>query len=111
MKTILINKNDNYTVTISKIVAYCCNDSNVLNLSDQEALNKLQVNPYIWQSVREKYRGGKLDYKKREILYVIEIRFGIQFTKSEQKMMLNNLLCTFDDVAILIDAAKSRREI
>ncbi|GFE70414.1 hypothetical protein [Chroococcus sp. FPU101] len=107
MKTIDVQQS--YLMTIANLVDYCCNTSHYINLSEQEALNLVEENLFFWSLVEEQFSDNCLDYQKRELLYVIEIRFGIQFSNSDKKMLMENSLCTFHDVAAIVDAIKSRQ--
>lgn len=107
MKTIELKQSD--LLTIAKIVDYCCNTSHYITLSEQEALKLIQENLFFWGLVEEQFSGDSLEFKKRELLYVIEIRFGIQFSNSDKKSLMENSLCTFYDLASIVDAVKLRQ--
>lgn len=107
MKTIEVNQSD--LLTIAQIVDYCCNTSGYINLSEQEALNLIHENLFFWSLLEEQFSDNSLEFKKRELLYVIEIRFGIQFSNSDKKSLMENTVCTFHDVVSIVNGIKLRQ--
>lgn len=97
----------NNLINIAGIVDYYCNTRIYIDLLHEEALKMIKKYPYCWIPVENTFTDSMLESKKYEILYAIEIRFGIQLSDGQKKLLIENSFCTFKDLESIVHTVKT----